>query len=60
MKTEIVEKYRDEEKRQVELQLVISGTSEKEENGRVCLQSPRYAEHFVCCVFCVEILKLGL
>ncbi len=39
MKTEIVEKYRDEEKRQVELQLVISGTSEKEENGRVCLQS---------------------
>lgn len=59
MKTEIVEKYRDEEKRQVELQLVISGTSEKEENGRVCLQSPRYADPFACTEVCVENLKLG-
>ena len=43
MKIEIVEKYRDEEKRQVELQLVISGTSEKEENGRVCLETRKVA-----------------
>ncbi len=59
MKTELMEVFRDEEIRVVSFQLMITGTCENAESGRVCVQSPQYAVPFACTEVCVENLKQG-
>lgn len=57
MKTEIIEISREEEKRRISLQLVITGTLENKESGMICVQAPRYAKPFTRMEVCVDNLE---
>lgn len=59
MKLELLEVYRDEENRRVSLELIIAATSEEKENGKVCVQAPRFAQPFSCTEICVKNLNPG-
>jgi len=59
MKTELQKIAEDMEKRSVTLRLVVTGTEEDGESGRVCVQPPKFAEPFRHVEVCVEQLRKG-